>query len=235
MQRGNWNPSVCNWNNAKRKDAHESLMYIIQVRNKGSAWCPLADSDAGIDANLIQSFTKYMFQFMFETTRICCYCNSGKTTQEIDSLFNVAPTRGASIQSMIEDYCISQMIMFCSKCKKDRQYICNIDIKELPRVLIIVLKRFDKRSKVTLPVCLEKAVKINQCKYNYCQLFIITAWLKTADIIQHLQCTDNCSIVTMIKFQFKSISHCLRHLQHMWLSTGNVNGCSSSIKRLSGW
>ena len=178
-----------------QEDAHECLMYIIQVLNKGSAWSLLSDSDAGVDDSLIQSFTKYMFQFMFETTRICCYCNSGKTTQEIDSLFNVAPTRGASIQSMIEDYCISQMIMFCLKCKKDRQHICNIDIKELPRVLIIVLKRFDKRSKVTLPVCLEKAIKINQCKY------------KLLSIIHHHGVTKNSGHYTA-STMYRQLFHC---------------------------
>ena len=56
--------------------------------------------------------------------------------------------------------------MKCLKCKKDRQHICNIEIKELPKVLIIVLKRFDKRTKITAPVSLEKVIKLNNYKYK---------------------------------------------------------------------
>ena len=153
-----------------QEDVHECLTYVLQVLNKGSAWCLLDDYDDTVDDNLIQSFTKHMFQFMIETTRICCYCNSGKAIQEFDCLLNVIPRRGATIQSMIEDYCISQMIMVCLKCKKDRQHICNIEIKELPKVLIIVLKRFDKRTKITAPVCLEKVIKLNNYRYKLLSL-----------------------------------------------------------------
>ena len=61
-----------------QEDAHECLTYVLQVLNKGSAWCLLDDYDDTVDDNLIQSFTKHMFQFMIKTTRICCYCNSGR-------------------------------------------------------------------------------------------------------------------------------------------------------------
>ena len=149
-----------------QEDAHECLMYVLQILNKGSAWCLLDDYDDTVDDSLIQSFTKHMFQFMLETTRICCYCNSGKAVQELDFLLNVVPRRGATTQSMIEEYCISHNIMKCLKCKKDRQHICNIEIKELPKILIILLKRFDKRTKITAPVSLEKVIKLNNHKYK---------------------------------------------------------------------
>ena len=118
-----------------------------------------------------KSFIQELF---FGTKRIKKSCQSCKSTSYEYSYLKFIPLNLQNITESIKlEYLFNnvqrefEQKLFCPKCKKDKKFKKQIEIKEMPKVLILLLYNYKKNIKVDFIPTLEENYKLKSFVIGY--------------------------------------------------------------------
>ena len=149
-------------NGSLQQDVHEAFVRIMNILHDGTKYCTIPDLPPNlIEDSMYTSFPRFLFRFLVEKTSSCKKCNKQSISEEYFEEISIKIQSHNSINKMINEYWHTKLQKFCSSCKEDTNHIMNTKITHHPRILMIILARFDNTlQKVNLPIAIDTSITI---------------------------------------------------------------------------
>ena len=153
-----------------QRDALECLNLLLDLIHKGTKQS-LIDLDGSLLENdeLVTSITKQLFSHTLKKTLICVNCNNS-TEYFIQSYnHNVYPDTNSHISDLLRKCMSGTVTKNCTFCLHDTNHTEVIKIEQDPKILMIVIKRFDSRMtsrKNTNRVKISNTLRLNSSNYH---------------------------------------------------------------------
>ena len=154
-----------------QRDALECLNLLLDLIHKGTKQS-LIDLDGSLLENdeLVTSITKHLFSHTLKKTLICVNCNNS-TEYFIQSYnHNVYPdTNSHHISDLLRKCMSGTVTKSCTLCLHDTNHTEVINLEQDPKILMIVINRFDSSmtsGKNTTKVKISNTLRLNSSSYH---------------------------------------------------------------------
>ena len=153
-----------------QRDAHECLDRLVKILHEGTKLC-LVDMDvsmSSLDA-LTTSYPKSLFEFTLKKTYTCRNCGLDSFFFSQSSNLNVYPAIQSGIDILIENSLSGTLIKNCVSCNNDTSHYESISFEYPPKVLTILLNRFEflqHSRKLKTNVTINKHLTFNSDLYD---------------------------------------------------------------------
>ena len=153
-----------------QRDALECLNLLLDLIHKGTKQS-LIDLDGSMLENdeLVTSITKQLFSHTLKKTLICVNCNNS-TEYFIQSYnHNVYPDTNSHISDLLRKCMSGTVTKSCTICLHDTNHTEVIKLEQDPKILMIVINRFDSRMtsrKNTTKVKISSTLRLNSSSYH---------------------------------------------------------------------
>ncbi len=153
-----------------QRDALECLNLLLDLIHKGTKQS-LIDLDGSMLENdeLVTSITKQLFSHTLKKTLICVNCNNS-TEYFIQSYnHNVYPDANSHISDLLKKCMSGTVTKSCTLCLHDTSHTEVIKLEQDPKILMIVINRFDSRMtsrKNTTRVKISNTLRLDSSSYH---------------------------------------------------------------------
>ena len=154
------------FNGSRQQDAHECLMLVFDIFHEGNKFSLLSDVD---DEESVISLKKQLFHFSLYHQFKCVQCDIDSSHFSHNYFHNIDPKFKHKITELLNYSLISKQTKICNFCRTNTLHNEVINFEHLPKVMTIVINRFDYNDigrKNKIPILLEKHIKLNSSKYS---------------------------------------------------------------------
>ena len=155
-------------NGSLQQDVHEAFLCIMQILHNGTKYCTIPDLPPNlIEDSMITSFPRFLFRFLVEKAYLCIKCNKQSISEEYLEEISINIQDRQSINKMINDNWHTKLQKFCSSCNKNTNHKLTTKITQHPRILMLLLIRFDNTlKKVDRPISIDTSIDIFGRKFS---------------------------------------------------------------------
>ena len=130
----------------RQEDAYECLLLLIDVLHIGTKTCILDVDDLNLEDDLFASVSKDLFLCTTKITFKCINCEFTSNNFSQIQTFLINPKPNKSIFELLMNNFKNSVTKLCSLCNTDTIHEENIIIDQPPKILVILVNRFDSSS-----------------------------------------------------------------------------------------
>jgi hypothetical protein len=155
-------------NGVRQQDAHEALLTILNCIHDATKKCLIADIDISLmDDSMMTSWTYFLFRFAISNTYECTVCKFKTHMDYMEEEIILDPTMNSTTENLIKTSMKYQLEKDCTQCTSTIIHSCSKTFSSLPRILRLIIKRFDNNlKKVNTPVNIPITITVSKQKYN---------------------------------------------------------------------
>jgi uncharacterized UBP type Zn finger protein len=155
-------------NGLRQQDAHEALLTILNCIHDGTKKSLIADLDESlVDDSMITSWTYFLFRYAMSTAYECSICKFKSHIDVMEDEIMVNPLLNQTIEKLIVSSMTSKAEKYCTQCTSTIIHACSKSFSSFPRVLRILIKRFDNNlKKVNIPIKIPISIKVSGQHYQ---------------------------------------------------------------------
>jgi ubiquitin C-terminal hydrolase len=154
------------FNGSRQQDAHECLMLLFDVFHEGTKFSLLLGVD---DEESVISLKKQLFQFSLYHQFKCVKCEINSSHYSHNYFHNINPKFKHKLTDLLNYSLTNERTKMCNFCHTNTLHNEVINFMHLPKVITIVVNRFDYTDigrKNRTPILLEKHIQLNSSKYS---------------------------------------------------------------------
>ena len=155
---------------SQQQDVHEAFLKIVEILHDGTKQCIVPDLPINLqDDSIMTSFPRFLFRFLVEKTIICPNpnCKLMSTSQEFLDEVTINIQNHSNLETILNDYWSSKKDKTCLKCKTYAEHLETTKILNHPKVLRLVLLRFDNSlNKIDKSINLNPSLTIFGIKFQ---------------------------------------------------------------------
>ena len=127
-----------------QRDAHECFDRLMNVIHEGTKSC-LVDMNVSVNSmeTLTTSYPKSLFQFTIKKVFKCRNCGEESSFYSQSSTLNVYPAISSRMHLLVENCLTGTLMKYCNVCTKDTSHHESVCFEDPPKVLTILLNRFE--------------------------------------------------------------------------------------------
>jgi ubiquitin C-terminal hydrolase len=149
-----------------QQDAHQCLLIFLDILHTGT----FQNFMTNVSSSQISeqtSFPNYLFQTMVLIIARCTICNHEIVDCNYVYEYFIHATTDCTVQNLLKASVASSRKQTCSGCNSDTVHVIDESTIESPRILRVVVKRFDNQmNKLLTPICINKSLQFHETKYE---------------------------------------------------------------------
>ena len=154
----------------RQQDAYECLVLFLEVLHVGTKTCLINDDgNLHLEEDLFTSVTKKLFMSTTKTTFKCIYCGHYSCIfSEGQSIF-INPIQNKTVSELMINTFSGTVTKFCIVCNTDTVHEEKLNMEQPPKILTIVINRFDSYNsgrKNDTPIIIDKITECNGCSFQ---------------------------------------------------------------------
>ena len=155
-------------NGIQQQDAHEAFIKVTSILHDGTTKCIIPDLPPDlIEDSMLTSFPRFLFRFEIVKEYTCEICNTKSSKQESLEELTLNSETYNNINDMIKEYWTSKFERSCMKCKIDTTHLANTKLLSHPRVLRLLVLRFDNNlAKIEKPININQDITVYGTKFS---------------------------------------------------------------------
>jgi len=160
--------SISLLNGIQQQDVHEALLEITRLLHNSTVQCVIPDLPSNlVDDDMMTSFPRYIFRFSITTSFTCAICKDVSSISEFVEEITVPTSKCKNLESAIKEIWSEKFDKFCQNCSADTQHDIRKKVNDGPRVLRIVVIRFDSNNnKINTGIDISDKIKIMDKKFT---------------------------------------------------------------------
>jgi ubiquitin C-terminal hydrolase len=149
-----------------QQDAHQCLLIFLDILHAGT----FQNFITNVSSSQISeqtSFPNYLFQATVLTIARCTICNHETVDCNYVYEYFIHAKTDCTMQNLLKASVAGSRSQTCSGCDNDTVHVIDESTIESPRILRVVVKRFDNEmNKLSTPICINKLLQFQGTQYE---------------------------------------------------------------------